>query len=360
MSNPPSLAPAVGASLAAAASHQLGREMPLTVSTVTPVYRGARYLPDLVRELDTLRAKWTSEGAPLRLIESIFVIDAAVDDSHAVLRSLQPVYPWLKVICLSRNFGQHAATVAGICHTSSDWVVTLDEDLQHRPSQIDALFRQQIQTGADVVYAQPRRHVHGGGWRDWSSRTIKRLLSWLTSTPEIELFNSYRLVRGGIARSAASSSSSQTYLDIALTWFTNRFDSVEQDLRDVRFIEDSVSGYGFLKLIQHARRLVISSQVDIASSGLTLGVAAIGLAVGLGLWVLVRSLLFPGEFGIRGWASTITVISFFSGVIISIACIALEYLHILAVNQLGKPTFFTVDRDQDAVLVQWFQGSGSS
>jgi polyisoprenyl-phosphate glycosyltransferase len=248
--------------------------------------------------------------------------------------------------------------VAGICHTSGDWVVTLDEDLQHRPAQIDAMFRRQAETGADVVYARPRGHVHGNSWRDFSSRLVKRLLSRITNTPQIGLFNSFRLIRGCIARSAASSSSSQTYLDISLTWFTGACASVEQDLEDARFIESGSSGYSPLKLIQHARRLIISSQVDVASTGLLLGFGAIGFAVLLAIWIVVRALVFPEDFGIRGWASTVTLLCFFSGIVISLMCIALEYIYILAVNQLGKPTFFVVDRDGDAVLSKWFLRAG--
>jgi glycosyltransferase involved in cell wall biosynthesis len=182
--------------------------MSISVSTVTPVYCGEVYLANLVNELVALRDKWLRENAPFSLVESIFVVDGAVDNSEEILCGLKCQYSWIKVITLSRNFGQHSATVAGICHTSSDWVVTLDEDLQHKPGEIETLFKKQALAGADLVYAQPLATVHGNSWRDLSSRTVKSILAKITTTPQMKLFNSFRLIRGSIGRAAASSSSS--------------------------------------------------------------------------------------------------------------------------------------------------------
>ena len=232
--------------------------------------------------------------------------------------------------------------------------------MQHHPTQIESMFKCQAGTGADVVYARPQAHAHGNSWRDKSSRMIKRILAKLTKTPQIELFNSFRLIRGGIARSAASSSSSQTYLDISLTWFTSSCSSVDLDMRDARFIETKSSGYGFGKLIQHARRLIVSSQVDISSTGLLLGFGAISFAVIFTVWIILQQILFPDSISIRGWASTVALLCFFSGIVISLLCIALEYINIIAVNQLGKPTYFTVDRGRDDVLSRWFLQKGGS
>ena len=110
------------------------------MSTVTPVYSGANYLKSLIAELKSLRNTWIAENAPVTLDEAIFVDDGSIDDSSAILDELAAHYDWVHVIHLSRNFGQHPATMAGILHTSGEWVVTLDEDLQHHPQDIQHLF----------------------------------------------------------------------------------------------------------------------------------------------------------------------------------------------------------------------------
>lgn len=328
--------------------------MTISVSTVTPVYSGADYLPGLVEQLGQLRNKWQQESAPVDLIESLFVVDGAIDDSHKVLQSLTGEYDWIRIVPLSRNFGQHAATVAGICHTSSDWVVTLDEDLQHKPAEIETLFKEQVNSGADIVYAQPASTAHGNSWRDLSSRLVKKVIAKLTDTPQVRRFNSFRLIRGSIARAAASSASSQTYLDIAISWFTKSFSSVALEMHDDRFIEEGKSGYGLAKLIRHARHLIVSSQVDIATAGMIGGAISIGIAFIIGLVVILQRLFFPESIASAGWASIMALVTFFGGIIIALLCVALEYINVITLNQLGKPTFFTVDREQDSVLADWF------
>jgi len=328
--------------------------MSISLSTITPVYSGEDYLERLFAELQQLRDKWRIESAPLELSEVIFVDDGSIDSSAAKLAELERNFPWVVVITLSRNYGQHAATIAGICHSSSDWIVTLDEDLQHKPLDIEKMLKRQVETNADVIYARPLNSVHGNSWRDKSSRAVKRLAAKLTSTPQITLFNSFRLIRGSIGRAAASSSSSQTYLDIAISWFTKSCHAVDIDLRDERFTQRQQSGYGLIKLVRHARRLMLSSEVDIASAGLVLGIGSVFAAFIVGLFALVQKIVFPDNVEIAGWASLITVITFFSGIIISILCVLLEYINVFVLNSLGRPTFFTVDRAHDKQLRDWF------
>ena len=108
------------------------------------------------------RQRWQTEGAPFELGEAIFVDDASIDSSSEVLRDLDEKYDWIRVVTLARNFGQHPATIAGILHTSGDWVVTLDEDLQHDSAAIESLLKIAAETNADIVYAPSRRL---GPWR---------------------------------------------------------------------------------------------------------------------------------------------------------------------------------------------------
>jgi len=326
----------------------------VSVSTITPVYAGEKYLEELVLELATLRKKWIEQSVPMRLTEAVFVNDDAVDDSLKVLNRLAEEYEWIKLISLSRNYGQHAATAAGICHTSTDWVVTLDEDLQHRPSQIEALFRCQVRNKSDIVYAKPASAAHGNTWRDKSSKLVKGWLARLTSTPQISDFNSFRLIRGSIARAAASSSSSSTYLDIAISWFTRSYATEEIIMKDDRFVEENVSGYSLLKLVGHARKLIVNTGIDIASIGLLIGAASIMLASIIAFVSIIQKVFFPSMIGSLGWASIISTITFFSGVVIALLCIVLEYISILALNNLGRPVFFTIDRSRDVLFEDWF------
>ena len=69
----------------------------------------------------------------------MLVHDGAIDQSHAVIEDLVKKHPFITAIWLSRNYGQHPATLAGMAGTTGDWVVTLDEDGQHDPKEVGRL-----------------------------------------------------------------------------------------------------------------------------------------------------------------------------------------------------------------------------
>ena len=329
--------------------------MRISVSTVTPVYSGAQCLKRLVQELGELREQWESAGAPVMLAEAIFVDDAAVDDSGVILDELAASYPWVTVLHLSRNFGQHPATIAGILHSSGDWVVTLDEDLQHPPNQIERMLRRAVTEGLDVVYASPQDAVHEAMLRDYTSRAYKRLMASVTGNRNIPLFNSFRLLRGAIARAASSVCGHETYFDVAVSWFTNRVDTVTMKLKDHRTIQGHQSGYNLLKLLSHARRLIVSTHAKALRTGAVVGILLLIASTSYGAWVLYTGMRSPSVFGVQGWASLMVAILFLGGVAVSLIGVLLEYVAVILLHTQGKPAFFVVDRGTDAMLAQYYQ-----
>lgn len=326
----------------------------VSVAAVVPVYSGQRYLENLVAEFDKLRTGWVGAKAPMHLAEVVFVDDACIDQSAEVLARLAEKHTWVRIVTLSRNYGQHPATVAGILHTSSDWVVTLDEDLQHPPTRINDLLREAALGARDVVYAQAEDKVHENLFRDFSSIIWKRTLSKLTGNPNVRYFNSFRLMRGSIARAVGSVCGHETYFDVALFWFTQRFGVVRMRLKDDRVISGAKSSYNISKLFSHARRMLMSSQAKVIRLGGLIGLLALIASIFYGTYVVARALLTDEVFVVRGWTSLMVITVFFGGIITFLVGVCIEYLAQLVLQAQGKPLFFTVDRRSDAELVRYF------
>jgi glycosyltransferase involved in cell wall biosynthesis len=108
------------------------------VSLVVPVYQGEHTLASLVAEVLPLTvAQTTPNGRRFRVIE------------------LAQSQPFVRPIWLSRNFGQHAATFAGLASTVGEWVVTLYEDGQQAPADIAKMLDRALEESARLVYANP-------------------------------------------------------------------------------------------------------------------------------------------------------------------------------------------------------------
>ncbi len=328
----------------------------LTVSTVTPVYCGAAYLDELITEIEKVKSEWEQKSFPVRLQESIFVVDSAKDHSLQVLKkwTCKPGYEWVRVIELSKNFGQHPATMCGVLYSSGDWIVTLDEDLQHKPNQFIELFQAMRAQSYDIVYAKPKAHVHKSLIRDFTSRTFKKIISKMTKNPFVTDYNSFRLMRGAIARAAASVCAHETYFDVAVGWFTDKITKTEMLLEDHRYINNKSSGYSFHGLLSHARRLVVSSQTKILRYGAWIGLASIILAIGLGIHFFYLKLMKPEAIPVQGWTSLILSILFMGGLTATLLSIILEFLGGISLQTQGKPVFFTVDRSSDQIIQTFF------
>lgn len=326
------------------------------ISVVVPVYSGALYLHQLVEEVAALKSSWSSDAGPLNILELILVDDAAIDKSPEIADSLSQEHSWITTIHLSRNFGQHAATIAGILHSSGDWIATLDEDLQHSPSSIEEMLLRAVRDSDDVVYAQPETYtVHGKAWRDGSSRVFKRLMESLTGTPSLRLVNSFRLMRGSLARATASVCTHNTYFDIALTWFTQSISALQMPMHDDRFSLTGKSGYNLWTLAQHAQKMLFSSQLRFLALGLWAGFLLFVISIVGGAYLVMLRILTPEAIAVQGWTSLLVAICFSSGLISALLGVCLQYLSTLVLKAHGRPTFFTIDRSQDSVILEWLE-----
>jgi glycosyltransferase involved in cell wall biosynthesis len=327
----------------------------ISISTVTPVYSGAAYIENLIEELNAVRISFESSNLPIKLIESIFVVDACIDDSMEKLNIASLKYNWIRIIELSKNFGQHAATAAGFLYSSGDWIVSLDEDLQHHPRNILNLLEQTVLHGQDICYANPNKStVHGSPLRDFTSRGIKWFLAHATNNPNILKFSSFRLVRGNVGRAAAAICRNESYFDIVLSWFSNRVTIVILTMVDYRYQKELKSGYSIFKLIRHGKRMIMTSKLKLLRFGILIGFMSFIISIVFVLYFINIKIFYPDNIVIRGWTSMFIATLFFGGLNALLSGLIMESGSDIISSINGKPAFFVVDRSSDKYLKESF------
>ena len=96
-----------------------------------------------------------------------------------MIRDLAAEYSYVRPVWLARNFGQHAATLAGMSSTSADWIVTMDEDGQHDPAAIGQMLDTALSTRSPLVYAAADERGSHSAFRNLASRVAHRAAgSW--------------------------------------------------------------------------------------------------------------------------------------------------------------------------------------
>lgn len=310
------------------------------VSIVVPVYRGEHTLEPLIVEIEPLtREQRSPDGHAWRVGELILVHDAGPDDSARVIEELARRFAFVAPIWLSRNFGQHPATLAGMASTNGEWVVTLDEDGQHDPAAIGRLLDRALAGGAPLVYAQGANPPPHGLWRNLASAAARWAFVHLLDIRQLGRFSSFRLVSGEIARSLAAYCGHNVYLDVALFWVVDRSDSCAVTLRDER---GRPSGYDVGKLTRHFGRLLMSAGTRPLRMIAILGVVSMLISAGIAAWALWQKLahLVP----VQGWTSTVLVLSFFSGCILFSLGVVAEYIAVTLSMAMGKPLYLVLSR----------------
>jgi len=311
---------------------------PLSVSVVIPVYRGENTLPALIAEFASVMSdQRTPAGRSYRIGEVLLVWDRGPGRSDVVIRELAAKYEWVKPIWLSRNFGQHAATLAGMTSSGGDWIVTIDEDGQHDPAFIPNMIDAAYANGAQLVYGAPSNPPPHSAMRNLGSKAAKRLFTKVLADSEFVDFNSYRLVLGEIGRSVAAYTGNGVYLDVALSW-------VVADVTTCPVVNRQegreAENYNYRRLFSHFGRLVISSGTKPLAIVSWLGVFFVVVGGLVSIWVLWQRLF--GELEVTGWASTFVALLVIGGALLLSLGIVAQYVGAATNMSLGKPLYVVV------------------
>lgn len=305
------------------------------ISVVIPVYGGESTLSTVVGELERYTQPFTSPGGhPVVVAEVLLVHDGGPDGSPAVMRALAQEHDWVRTLWLSRNFGQHAATLAGMASSGGDWVVTMDEDGQHDPQFLGALLDTAMREQRSVVYGAPTNPPPHGWVRNAASRGAKRVIELLAGGSQTSLYQSYRLVLGEVARSVAAFAGAGVYLDVALGWVAGDAASCPVESREEL---GRKSGYSLRRLLSHFWRMVLTSGTRGLRAVSMLGVTFAVVGVVLAVWLALDRL--AGNTLPQGWTSTVVVVLLSTGATLFSLGVIAEYIGVSVNMALGKPTF---------------------
>lgn len=326
------------------------------ISVVVPVYQGEKTLPAVVSELlHFAQPRVSAAGHRFVIAEILLVFDHGPDRSADVIRELAAKHDIVRPVWLSRNFGQHPATLAGMASAGGDWVVTMDEDGQHDPNAIGNLLDTAMTEKSTLVYALPSNKPPHGVLRNVASKGAKKVVAALLSSNDAPNYQSFRLVTGEVARSVAAYAGNAVYLDVALGWIASNVATCPVALREEG---DRESGYKFRTLLSHFWRMVISS----GTRGLRL-VSLIGalfafLGVCLAVYLLLAYLTGHGA-GQEGWTSTMIVILISTGAILFSLGVIAEYVGVNVNMAMGKPAYLIVSDPASGPLGKTVPASAS-
>lgn len=239
----------------------------------------------------------TMEGLK-RSFEIVFVEDCGGDGSWRILEALAAKDSRVRCIQLSRNYGQTSAIMCGLRHSTGDFVITMDDDLQNPPEEIPVLVDALEQNrDTDVVVGVPKENAHAL-WRRLGSKLLNVIDSYALKKSRSLRFSGFRIMSRQIASALAERDMPQPAIGTLLYSITPRIANVE-----VHHAPRAAgrSGYTLPRTVSLAMDNFLAFSVFPLRLLAGIGMVGIVLAMLLGASVLYRYL--AGGIRVQGWTT---------------------------------------------------------
>lgn len=266
--------------------------------------------------------------------ELIYVDDGSTDGTFECLRRFQSESAEVRVLKLSRNFGQEVAMTAGLAECAGDAAVLFDADLQDPPSVIPELVAQ-WQGGADVAYAARLARPGETRLRLWSSTLFYSLINRIAERPIPQEASDFRLLDRKVVDALLAMPERDRLTRAMVSWLGFRQVAVAYR-RQPRHAGETKYSLG--KRLRGAIDGLLSFSLLPLRLATWLGFLAAGVAViGIAYAVLVR--LFTDAW-VSGWAGLLIAILFLGGTQLVVVGILGEYVGRIYGEAKRRPLYF--------------------
>lgn len=308
------------------------RSGPGYLSIVLPFYNEANNVKKLIKEI-CLVCDDNCDS-----YEIVCIDDGSRDDTLKELLEARELCNSVKVIQLSRNFGQDAAITAGIEHVSGDVLVIMDSDLQHPPSLIPDML-DQWRAGYDVVcMLRENRHSESVFTR-FLKNIYYKLLGKISNHKMVPNTGNFRLMDKSAYQALMKLPEKSRYLYGLYQWigFPTTYVKYTADRRHA-----GESKWHIFSLLNKAISGIVSFSTIPLRFWSVFGASIAFLSFLYGLYIIVKTVVFGVQ--LPGFATITTLILFFGGLqLFSIGVIG-EYLASLFMEAKNRPVYLIYER----------------
>lgn len=284
------------------------------ISFVIPCYRSEHTIEAVVAEImDTM------EGLAAYDYDIFLVNDCSPDNTFAVIKRICEKHDNVTGISLAKNFGQHAALMAGLRKSDGDIVVCLDDDGQTPADEVGSLI-DAVEQGSDVVYASYDSKQHSA-FRNFGSHINDIMTRVMLGKPKELQLTSYFAAKRFVVDSMLQYEQSYPYVIGLVLRATKNITNVPVKHRKR---EVGSSGYTMRKLLS----LWFNGFTAFSIFPLRIATAAGAFfaAAGFlyGIYTIIKRLVNPAV--PMGFSSLMAAIVFFGGMLMIMLGLIGEYI----------------------------------
>jgi dolichol-phosphate mannosyltransferase len=307
-------------------------------SFIVPIYNDAYLAESFCINFESVFQEYTIEKEISNQVELIFVNDGSKNNSLDLLIDLSTKFRFVKVINLSRNFGQHIALSCGYQYAKGDYVGMLNVDQQDPPSELIKLIDFMKSHNHDIVFGLADRRKTSFINR-LTSNIFNYLLNFLTRSKTPLNVTTARVMNRKFTDAYNLLSEKTRYLPGLENWlgFSHGYLPIKHTERAV-----GKSSYNFKKRLDMAIESILSFSDYPLRLITTFGfvISVVGFLVTI---ILLFAKLFFMDFQ-PGFATTISLITFFAGIQILVIGVASLYIGRILKEVQNRPLFIVRDK----------------
>lgn len=307
----------------------LGMEesMSTLVSFVIPCYRSEQTIGGVVEEINSTMAE-----LPQYTYEIILVNDASPDNTFETIRDLCQKQSNICGINLAKNFGQHAALMAGFHYVHGEIVVCLDDDGQTPANEVGKLLNG-IEEGADVVYARYAAKQHSA-FRNFGSKVNELMTRVMLGKPKELYISSYFAAKRFVVEEMTRYQNPYPYVIGLVLRSTKKIINVEVTHRER---EIGTSGYTIGKLLNLWFNGFTAFSVKPLRLATVMGIISACAGFLYGIYTVIKKFVNPDV--VVGFSALMAAIVFFGGLILLMLGIIGEYIGRIYISLNNSPQF---------------------
>ncbi len=302
------------------------------ISVVVPIYKEESNIRPFLERTEPVLARMGLA------YEIVFVLDPSPDGTEQVVIREIARNPRIKLLVMSRRFGQPAATLAGLLSCEGSACVVTDVDLQDPPELIEPMYAR-LREGCEVVYAKRRSRKGETVAKRVVSYLGYKVIARLSDVPIPRDTGDFRIVTRRVVEELRRLNESHGFLRGMVAYVGFRQEFVEYD-RDERH-----SGRGHYNRLTGSLRIGLNGLIGFSSRPLQLmslaGVGCAGFSFLLGAWYVLQRLV--GMPLTPGLSTTVLVVTFFAGVQLLGLGLMGEYIGRIY-DEVKRRPLFIVDR----------------
>lgn len=297
------------------------------VSFVIPCYRSEHTIEGVVQEVETAMKELNKYEH-----EIILVNDASPDNTFQVIRNLGERFHHIVGVNLAKNFGQHAALMAGFHYAKGDVIVCLDDDGQTPADEVGKLL-EQIEQGYDVVYARYALKKHSA-FRNMGSKVNELMTRIMLKKPKELYISSYFAARRFVVDDMVRYQNSYPYVIGLVLRATKNITNVDVKHRER---EIGTSGYTFKKLLGLWFNGFTAFSIIPLRIATVLGCSVAMLGFLYGIYTIIKKILRPDI--LMGFSSLMSGLMFIGGMLMIMLGIIGEYIGRIYISMNNSPQY---------------------